>query len=231
MHKRYFVICASFLLITAPFFSQAQQNATKLWLSETSQIRVHKKWSIHFDAQYRTFEITPNTEQLIARGGINYHLNSSSFASVGYAYAANFASDKEQYSAAQVTENRLWQQFLIRKPIGKCTIENRFRLEQRWIESKNKTQYLNRIRCLLRVNVPLIKNKAKENLLSLSFSDEVFFHFFPIKFDRNRLSGILLYQLNPQLIIQAGYMAQTTNTTTNHILQTGIAYNPDLRKK
>lgn len=231
MHKQAWSVFTFLLFINSILLSHAQQNTTRLWISGTSQVRVHNKWSLHLEAQFRSYEITPNTEQQLARGGINYHINSASFATVGYAYVTNFAFDKEQYEDVQVTENRIWQQYFIRIPYEKSTIENRFRLEQRWLESANKIQYLNRIRYLLRVNIPLIKNIANEKIVSMSFYNEIFLHFSPITFDRNRLALELVYQLNPSLKLQAGYMAQTTNATTNHILLTGVTYNPDLRKK
>ncbi len=218
-------------LICKTSFSQSPLATTGNWLMGFNQTRLHDKWSIHTEAQYRSFEITPNTEQMLLRGGINYHINNYAFTSIGYAYITNYAFDKEQLSGVQVSENRIWQQFLIRNNLGRCLFEHRYRLEQRWIQSSNNNRYLNRIRYLLRVTVPLNKKEIEKNTLFLSFYDEVFIHLSPTPFDRNRLYGAIGYQFLPNANIQLGYLAQTVNITTKQYLQAAVFYNIDFRKK
>jgi len=218
-------------LMNVPAFSQSPHGTTGNWLMGFNQTRLHDKWSIHTEAQYRSFEITPNTDQLLLRGGINYHINNSAFTSIGYAYVTNYAFDKEQLSGVQVSENRIWQQFLMRNNLGRCLFEHRYRLEQRWMQSNNNNRYLNRIRYLLRVTVPLNKKEIEKNTLFLSFYDEIFINLSATPFDRNRLYGAIGYQFLPNANIQLGYLAQTLNTTTKQYLQTAVFYNIDFRKK
>lgn len=218
-------------LMSLSSFGQSPSGKTGNWLMCFNQTRLNNKWSIHTEAQYRSFEITPNTEQLLLRGGINYHINNSAFTSIGYAYITNYAFDKEQLSGVLVSENRIWQQFLVRNNIGRCWFEHRYRLEQRWMQSNNNNRYLNRIRYLLRVTVPLNKKEIEKNTFFLSFYDEVFIHFSSTPFDRNRLYGAIGYQFMPNANIQLGYLAQTVNITTKHYLQAAVFYNIDFRKK
>jgi len=212
-------------------FAQSPSGAIGKWLMCFNQTRMNDKWSIHAEAQYRSFEITTNTEQLLFRGGVNYHINNSTFISTGYAYITNYAFDKEQLPGVQVSENRIWQQFLMRNNLGRCLFEHRYRLEQRWMQSNNNTRYLDRIRYLLRVTVPLNKKEIEKNTLFLSFYDEVFINLSAIPYDRNRLYGAIGYQFLPNANIQLGYLAQTVNTRTKHYLQAAVFYNIDLRKK
>lgn len=212
-------------------FGQSPLSKTGNWLMGFNQTRLNDKWSIHAEVQYRSFEISPNTEQMLLRGGINYHINSSAFTSIGYAYVTNYAFDKELVSGVQVTENRTWQQFLIRNNLGRCLFEHRYRLEQRWIQSNNNNRYLDRIRYLLRVTVPLNKKEIEKNTLFLSFYDELFIHFTPVPFDRNRIYGAIGYQFMTNANVQLGYLAQTVNTTTRQFLQASVFYNIDFRKK
>jgi hypothetical protein len=218
-------------LINSSAFSQSPSGTTGNWLMGFNQTRLHEKWSIHTEAQYRSFEIAPNTEQLLLRGGINYHLNNSAFTSIGYAYVTNYAFDKEQLAGVQVSENRIWQQLLMRNNLGRFNFEHRYRLEQRWIQSGNDKRYIDRIRYLLRVTVPLNKNEIKKNTLFLSFYDELFINLTSSPYDRNRLYGAIGYQFMPNANIQVGYLAQTINITTKQYLQTAIFYNIDFRKK
>lgn len=214
-----------------PLFGQSPSGTMGAWFMCFNQTRLNDKWSIHTEVQYRSFEIVPNNEQMLLRGGINYHINNSAFTSIGYAYVTNYAFDKEQVPGVQLSENRIWQQFLMRNNLGKCFFEHRYRLEQRWIESKSNRRYLDRIRYLLRVTVPLNKKVIEKNTLFLSFYDELFIHLTPTPFDRNRLYGAMGYQFLPNANIQLGYLAQTVNTTTKQYLQAAIIYNIDFRKK
>ncbi len=218
-------------LINVLSFGQSQSGTTGIWLMGLNQTRLHHNWSIHTEVQYRSFEIIPNTEQMLLRGGINYHLNSSVFTSIGYAYITNHAFEKEQLPGIQVFENRIWQQFLMRNNIGRCIFEHRYRIEQRWIQSNNNNRYLDRVRYLIRVTVPLNKKEVEKKTLFLSFYDEVFIHFSPTPFDRNRLYGAIGYQFLPNANIQLGYLAQTVNNTTKQYLQAAFFYNIDLQKE
>ena len=80
-------------LMNVPAFSQSPSGTTGGWLMCFNQTRLHDKWSINTDVQYRSFEIAPNTEQLLLRSGLNYHINSSASASLGYAHVTNYAFD------------------------------------------------------------------------------------------------------------------------------------------
>ena len=194
------------------------------------QIRLHEKWSIHTEVQFRSFEITPNAEQIMLRVGANYPINSNYSTSLGYAYIPNFAFDKEQLPGIQVSENRMWQQFLMKNKLGRVNFEHRYRIEQRWLQNNNNTRYMNRVRYLLRVTVPLNKKTIEKQTLFLTFYDELFIHLSKTTFDRNRLYGAIGYQFLPNLNVQLGYLAQTVNITTKNYFQAAVFYNVDLRK-
>ena len=225
------IYCTSALiLISSAAFSQSPQGTIGNWLMFFNQTRLNERWSIHAEAQYRSYEITPNTEQLLLRGGINYHIGNSAFASIGYAHVTNYAYDKDLLQGVQVAENRLWQQFLMRNTLGRISFEHRYRLEQRWLNG-NQDLYLDRIRYLLRATIPINKSKIEAKTIFVSFYDEIFIHFNNKPFDRNRLYGAVGYQFTPLFNIQLGYLAQTVNTTTKSYLQIAVFCNLDFRKK
>lgn len=217
------------ILISFASFSQSPHGTKGNWFMVFNQTRLSERWSIHSEAQYRSYEIAPNTEQLLLRCGVNYHIGNTAFASIGYANVANYAYDKEMMPGIQVHENRLWQQFLMRNTLGRISFEHRYRLEQRWL-SGNQNVYLDRIRYLLRATIPINKKKVEAKTVFVSFYDEVFIHFNDKPFDRNRLYGAVGYQFTPLLNIQLGYLAQTVNTTTKSYLQAALFYNVDFRR-
>ncbi len=211
-------------------FSQSPSGTTGSWLMFFNQTRLHEKWSLHAEAQYRSFEISPNTEQILLRIGANFHINNNYSVSAGLAYVPNYAFDKEQLPGVQVSEKRTWQQMIMKNKLGRVNFEHRYRLEQRWLQSNNSDKYLNRIRYLIRATFPLNKKAIEKNTLFLTLYDEVFIHFSSLPFDRNRLYAAVGYQVMPKSNVQLGYLAQTVNTTTKHYLQAAFFYNLDVRK-
>ncbi|HET6243799.1 MAG: DUF2490 domain-containing protein [Bacteroidetes bacterium] len=231
LNKLTHALCLFLFLINVSAFSQSSSNKTGNWTMFFGQLRLHDKWSIHTEAQYRDYGIFDEAEQILLRSGINFHLQSSSSLSAGYARVNSYTDNDELMESPHSSENRIWQQFLMRNNLGRFIFEHRYRLEQRWKQTNDNIQYLNRIRYLLRITVPLNKQKIEKNTLFLSLYDEVFIHFSSPPFDRNRLYGAIGYQFIPNANIQIGYLAQTVNTTTKHYLQAAIFYNIDFRKK
>lgn len=217
-------------LFSQPVFSQTSEK-TGSWSMYFGQFRFHNNWSIYTEAQHRDYGILNETQQILLRTGINFHCNSISSFTAGYAHVINHPEDNTSIvNPAVVVENRLWQQFNMRNNIGRILFDHRYRTEQRWIGSNNNTRYLNRLRYLLRATVPLNKKEIEENTVFLSVYNEVFLHISPVPFDRNRLYGAIGYQFLPKANIQLGYLAQTVNTTTRHYLQAALFYNFDLRR-
>jgi hypothetical protein len=234
MNKKYFhvILPGKLLLLFVAFDGFAQsENTVGHWVMAFNQTRLTNRVSLHTEIQYRSYQVKPNTEQWLLRGGINYHINNSAFASFGYANINNFAADKDLAPGSQSSEHRLWQQFLMRNKIDRIAFEHRYRLEQRWIKPAVGThRYLNRIRYLLRVTIPVTRPQVERNTLFISIYDEVFLHLTSPAFDRNRLYGAVGYQFSPITNLQLGWLAQTTNAGTRYFLQTALIYNPDLRK-
>jgi len=201
------------------------------WAMFFGQVRIHDKWSIHAEAQYRDHGILEESEQILLRTGINYHINPTALVTAGYAHVDSYPYDGEVLKKPSSSENRLWQQLIMKNNISRVFFEHRYRLEQRWIEANSNTRYLNRVRYLFRATLPLNKKTVEKNAVFLSFYDEIFVHINSTPFDRNRIYGAVGYQFSPHANTQLGYMAQTVNSKTKSYLQVGLTYNLDLRKK
>ncbi|MEX0810971.1 MAG: DUF2490 domain-containing protein [Chitinophagales bacterium] len=221
---------ALFVLLANVLFSQNNESKLGYWLMGFNQTRFHKNWSLHSEIQYRSYEVLPNTEQLLLRGGINYHINSEHSVTAGYGRIHNHAFDKDANPGIQVSENRIWQQYLMLNNISRVFFQHRYRIEQRWLKTEHSSNYLNRFRYFLRVSVPINNAELKAKTLYLTLYDEIFIHIDEQPFDRNRLYGALGFRWTSMLSIEVGYLAQTT-ATTQHLLQTAVFYNIDFRKR
>jgi hypothetical protein len=216
--------------IKLPSFSQVIYP-TGAWTMVFSQVRLHDKWSLHLEAQYRDHGLFNETEQILLRSGINYHVNAQTTVSAGYGYIPGYAADNEFMESPAVTENRIWEQLILKSTSGRVLFEHRYRLEQRWIRTGIAERYADRARYCLRVTIPLNNKTMEKKTLFLSFYDELFINFTSTPFDRNRAYGAVGFQFNPMVSVQLGYLAQTTGIRTKEYLQAALFYNFDLRKK
>lgn len=224
---------ASFFLILFCSQALAQVNTTDVgsWGMLFNQTRFHNKWSLHSEVQFRSYEIQPNTEQLLLRGGINFHYNPSLIFTTGYGWITNYVDDEKTFKDQIVDENRIWEQVVLKSNTGRVYFEHRYRFEQRWITTPASTNYRNRLRYLLRLTVPINNKEVKKNTLFVGLYNEVFINLTNVPFDRNRLYGAVGYQLNSTANIQLGYLLQTVGTKSKQYLQLGLTFNPDLRKE
>ena len=216
------IICLTFLSVNPVASQNVVLPAVGQWSMFFGQVRFHEKWSVHAEAQYRDYGIFDEAEQILLRGGINYHHNSNVMFSGGYGRISNYGYDGEVLETPTASEHRLWQQFIMRDNIA------RVKFEQRWLQSMNETRYLDRLRYLLRITVPLNKKEMVKNSVFLSFYDEIFIHVTPTPFDRNRLYGAAGFQFSPHGNVQLGYLAQTVNNETKSYLQLALFYTLDL---
>ncbi|WP_457611260.1 DUF2490 domain-containing protein [Lutibacter sp.] len=217
----------SLILLILPFTLLAQQEEVGNWLMYFGTNKISDKYSIHTEIQYRNYTITPNnTEQLLLRTGLNYHLSKRATVTAGYAYIPSYVYESEQKSP-ETEEHRIWQQFILTNKIGNVKFEHRYRIEQRWVNQ----DYRNRLRYRLMLFVPLNKPVIEEGSLFLGLYDEIFINTKETFFDRNRLYGALGYQYNKATSLQVGMMHQQVNNTGKWYLQFALVFNTDLRNK
>lgn len=224
----------SVMLLFSFFFSVnlfAQAGDPGAWITFTSQTRLHTRWGIHAEAQFRSYDIKPNTEQLLLRAGINYHYDPNIIFTAGYGYILNFTDDGEVFKSPTGHEHRIWQQVILKSATGRLFIEHRYRFEERFLHTGAASVYKSRMRYLIRATIPLNKKEMVKNAAFLTFYDEIFVHINNAPFDRNRLYGALGFQFSSSLNVQAGYLVQTVGTRSKGFLQLGVNLNPDLRKK
>ena len=223
--NKYLVLC---LFIFASNIAHAAELGS--WAMLFNQTRLHSKWSLHSEIQFRSFDVQPNTEQLLIRLGMNYHFNSTTIFSAGYGRITNYLDDEKIIKSPTSIENRAWEQLILKNTTGRVLLEHRYRVEQRWIESNSITSYKNRIRYLLRTTIPITKKELTKNTVFTSFYNEIFIHINNTPFDRNRLYGAVGFQFSNALSAQAGCLLQTVGTKSKYYLQFGLNYNPDFRK-
>jgi hypothetical protein len=161
-----------FLIVNLTLVGQINTADIGSWGMMFNQTRIHNKWSLHSEIQFRSYEINPNTEQLLIRAGVNFHYNPSLVFTAGYGWISNYSNDEKIFKNQTVDENRIWEQIILKSNNGRVNFEHRYRFEQRWITTSVNTNYRNRLRYLLRLTIPLNNNEVKKNTLFISLYNE-----------------------------------------------------------
>ncbi len=196
-----------------------QDSNGNLWLNYVGDHPIlGTKWGIHLEGQARRAELGDDWQQLLLRPGVNYQLTPDTMLSMGYGYV-----ETHRYgdfpALHDFPEHRFWQQVAHNRKWLGLDWTHRLRLEQRWIGEMEKDsggdwdvarwRYENRLRYMLRANLPLTPSKNTY----LTMSDEIFMNFGSNvkgnEFDQNRAFIGIGYKFNPTTKLEMGFMEQT----------------------
>ncbi len=223
------------LLAVMAFTAHGQQNGedeTGIWYMYFGTNKIAQRWSIHTEAQFRYYETSSNFNQLLLRTGVNYHIDSNAIATLGYGYIDTDPSFEGFESLVNnISEHRIFQQFILKNKVWEFLFEHRYRLEQRFITVENENSPFfdsrteHRARYRIQATLPLT------NTLFLNFYDELFINLQDNLFGQNRLYGALGIHITKNSSIQLGYLRNQFSNAVFDRLQIGVFFNPDLRKK
>jgi|GEM_PF-6896996 len=171
--------------------------------------------------QYETFH---HYQFLFASAGVSYALSPNFSATVGYAYLDSepFVIDENERGArqdwvyGQITHKLNWR---------KCTISNRLRTDNRWIQVADGTILEHRARYRLQLVYPIT------DLWYTRISNEIFVHLQNAPFDQNRLLVGLGYKVTPSLQIETGYLKHHFAHIVFDRMCLGVILKTDFRKK
>lgn len=213
-------------LSTSLLIGQTGEDKWGNWFMYFGKNRVSDKVSIHSEVQYRLYEVTSNFNQLLLRTGVNYDISENAMATLGYGFILTDPTFADAPGEKDSSENRIFQQFVLRNKVGKFSFSHRYRLEQRFINvpgSGTDTQH--RARYFLRITYPLSEDWF------LTAYDEIFINLQEPIFGQNRLYGAVGYKVNKDLSFQFGYLKNHFTGANFDRLQFSIWWNTDLRKK
>jgi hypothetical protein len=152
----------------------------------------------------------------LLRTGITYKVTPQVAVHIGYAWVPTFAYGDYTLAAVPRTfpEHRIYEQVVLNSTIGKSTLTNRLRLEQRWVgryaslNAENSTPvFLNRFRYMPRIDFPI-----NEKWYAAAY-DEIFIGFGKNVgenvFDQNRIGAMIGYKASKLFRIEGGFLNQT----------------------
>ena len=202
------------------------------WFGWANSYRFSGNWGLHFDMQVRSADDWEYIRNVVLRPGITYFFDAKNSATLGYAYAVAYNRLPEP-SKNTLTENRIWEQYIYATKFGQVSLQNRFRLEQRFIERQTNNVFAQRLRYFVRAIIPLSKQKSSFNMgFYAAVQNEIFLNVQNKQninnslFDQNRIFGAIGYRFNPMIDLEAGYMNQyikgMTMNVSNNIIQLAL---------
>ncbi|WP_435134718.1 DUF2490 domain-containing protein [Formosa sp. A9] len=217
------------LLFSISVCAQKQDGELGSWFVYTFNSDFDNSlWGINGDIQYRNWNVTGLTQQLLIRGGGHFTPKNSRFKfTLGYAYISSHYRDNGEFKNS---ENRIYQEIRYPSKLGeRLYLVQRVRIEQRFIQNEN---FRTRFRYSLGIDLPLNHRLLIKNTWFVSFYDEVFFNGQKEIsdtenvdiFDRNRLYLSLGYVFSAHLKMSLGFLNQVTTETNKNQLTLTVAH-------
>ena len=195
------------LLILGGLKVTAQNSRTGSWDILALNTKIKKNVSLYLESQTRSQSFTSNFYYHELKGGIQYNLlnNNSLFFGTGdyvtYPFPGNYKTP------ASTKEFRMWEQFVFNSYVGRVQLEQRYRVEQRWINGV----YSNRFRFRLNPIIPINHSTIKPKTLYASAFEEIFFTDNVPYFLRSRFFVGTGYKFSNSFTIQGGFIRQFDN--------------------
>lgn len=229
-----------FLGINSSVYSQTEKvypQSGGYWIGYFGDNKINSRFGIHSEMQARNFGINQSVETLLIRTGLNVYINPNVMVSAGYGYIyGDPVSD--DVIASRTSENRIWQQLILRNRTRNIFLEHRYRLEQRFIHNQtNEThQTDHRIRYRFQTIFPLYSIDPHLRHWFVSVNNEIMVNLKSEPsglFDRNRFFAGIGYQVSPKMNFQLGYLNQFAQAGgrskghTDNLIQFSVSYNMD----
>lgn len=198
-------------------------NENTGWVAWFNTYKFSKNFGLTSDVQFRSADNWEYVKNILIRPGLTYYINNKSNVTIGYAYIGSFNRMPDP-AKSTLTENRIWEQYIYNLKLGKISLQNRFRLEQRFIERQSDNIFSQRLRYFARFVLPLIKHEAAFNKgVFVALQNEIFLNIQNKDklnnsvFDQNRAYGAIGYRFSSRFDVEAGYLNQYTNGATTDI--------------
>jgi len=190
------------------------------WLGIFNTVKLNKKWSTHFEFQYRRAEFIQHSQQNLYRAGVNYDALPNAQIRFGFATVTTFPYGDYPINAFGKTfgENRFFEMVALHQKLFTLQLTHRLMLEQRWIrkfsaqsvEKADGISYSNRFRYMFRAQLPVGVRKEKKSYLAAF--DELFVSFGKNVgeniFDQNRTAFLIGRSFSKVFRVEGGYFCQ-----------------------
>lgn len=201
-------------------FGQAVSINNNAWLHYMGNFGISPKSSVSLETSYRHAMINNDFQQFFIRPSYDYKLKGNLVASLGYTYVLTGVYGDQAMNKRNMPENHVWLQGSMQNKVGKVSLTNRLRNENRFVglatpspegfEISDYT-YRNRVRYMLLASLPIIKLSETQNISGF-IGNELFLNVGKnagaTLVNQNRAIAGVGYRINSGNQIQFAYIMQ-----------------------
>lgn len=199
-------------------------NHSDSWYILHADSKISERWRIPTIGIIRYHDIFDDREFSFISSGLSYSNHQNCSFTTGFAYL-NSASGEESISETNSTQYWLFESFALKHQLGTDRIEQRLRLESRWISNADKTDFTTRVRYRFQYLRPIHKATY------LKIFDEIFINTDVVGFNQNRLYLGMGQHISNSISLDLGYLKNHFATEHRDVIRMCLTVRTDFTKK
>lgn len=198
------------------------KNQNFLWNRYHLNIGINPKIGLQAEVDNREFLNNFKQNQFIGHLHLHYKFNQNAELSLGVSHSRVGAQFSDALDVLTAPENRIFQEFYVRKSNSKWQFQNRFRTEQRFFRKIESNELIEGYDFNLRVREQISISYLLHPKIRLKANDEIMFNFgkriIYNRFDQNRIYGAAEWIPNQKISFELGYLRilQKRNSPTDY---------------
>lgn len=217
-----------FMLLAATFFKAQSRDNYNMWFQYLMSAKLTDKNTLTALAQYRSFDFAYDTRLFLANAYIDHEVAPGIKPAAGFMFLILESYNSDESKRIRY-EKRPFQQVTMENNIGRTSISNRLRVEERFIN--NPDEFVVRLRYLISVKIPFNKKGEKERLYGI-LKNEIRMNIVKDEpFDSNRITAGIGIKTGKNSAIELAFINQLETGKTSNYGYVGFRQNFDWRKK
>ncbi|MCS3530529.1 DUF2490 domain-containing protein [Chryseobacterium sp. JUb7] len=215
-------------LFAAPIFKAQSKDNYNMWFQYLMSAKLTDKNTLTALAQYRSFDLAYDTRLFLVNAYVDHEVANGIKPAVGAMFLV-----LESYNADDTKriryEKRPFQQVTMENNIGRTSISNRLRVEERFIN--NPDEFVVRLRYLISVKIPFNKKGEKEKIYGI-LKNEIRMNMVKDEpFDSNRITAGIGVKTGKNSALEFAFINQLETGKTSNYGYIGFRNSFDWRKK
>lgn len=199
-----FTLILSFCLLNSLLYSQSKDNYN-MWFQYLMSAKITDKSTLTALTQYRSFDLAYDTRLFLVNAYVDYEVAENIRPATGAMFLILESYNADDSKKIRY-EKRPFQQVTADYYIGRTSISNRLRVEERFIS--NPDEFEVRIRYLISVRIPFNKKGEKEKLYGI-LKNEIRMNVDKLEpFDSNRITAGLGIKLGKNSALELAFINQ-----------------------
>ncbi|NIF03978.1 DUF2490 domain-containing protein [Chryseobacterium sp. Tr-659] len=217
----------SFCLVSGLFNAQSKDNYN-MWFQYLMSAKITDKSTLTALTQYRSFDLAYDTRLFLVNAYVDYEVVENIKPAAGFMFLILESYNTDDSKKIRY-EKRPFQQVTADYYIGRTSISNRLRVEERFLS--NPDEFEVRIRYLISVRIPFNKKGEKERLYGI-LKNEIRMNIDKEEpFDSNRITAGLGIKTGKNSALEIAFINQLETGKTSNYGFIGFRNTFDWRKK